>query len=52
MTVRDTGRWRESAHGDRGRGLMIMRELMDSAEVEHGESGTAVTLVRRVAAEP
>ncbi|TMK24870.1 MAG: hypothetical protein E6G62_07070 [Actinobacteria bacterium] len=52
VTVRDTGRWRESTRGDRGRGLMIMRELMDSAEVEHGEGGTAVTLVRRVDAEP
>jgi hypothetical protein len=29
---------------------MIMRELMDSTEVRHGESGTAVTLVKRTSA--
>jgi anti-sigma regulatory factor (Ser/Thr protein kinase) len=50
VTVRDTGRWRESTRSDRGRGLMIMRELMDSTEVRHGESGTAVTLVKRTSA--
>lgn len=47
VTVRDTGRWRESTRSDRGRGLMIMGELMDATEVRHGESGTAVTLVKR-----
>jgi hypothetical protein len=26
-----------------------MRELMDSAEVERGEAGTEVTLVKRIA---
>jgi serine phosphatase RsbU (regulator of sigma subunit)/anti-sigma regulatory factor (Ser/Thr protein kinase) len=49
VTVRDTGRWRESTRSGRGggRGLMIMRGLMDSTEVQHGEEGTAVTLVKR-----
>lgn len=50
VTVRDTGRWRESTRSDRGRGLTIMRGLMDSTEVRHGESGTAVTLVKRTPA--
>ncbi|MCW3027067.1 MAG: rsbU3 [Solirubrobacterales bacterium] len=48
VTVRDTGRWRESTRSDRGRGLMIMRELMGATEVRHDESGTAVTLVKRI----
>jgi serine phosphatase RsbU (regulator of sigma subunit)/anti-sigma regulatory factor (Ser/Thr protein kinase) len=49
VTVRDTGRWRGATRSDRGRGrgLMIMGELMDATEVRHGESGTAVTLVKR-----
>jgi anti-sigma regulatory factor (Ser/Thr protein kinase) len=49
VTVRDTGQWRQATRSDRGRGLLIMRELMDSAEVERGEAGTEVTLVKRIA---
>jgi serine phosphatase RsbU (regulator of sigma subunit)/anti-sigma regulatory factor (Ser/Thr protein kinase) len=48
VTVSDTGRWRESSRGGRGRGLMIMRELMDSVDVQHGDGGTAVMLAKRI----
>jgi serine phosphatase RsbU (regulator of sigma subunit)/anti-sigma regulatory factor (Ser/Thr protein kinase) len=48
VTVRDTGSWRRSKSQGRGRGLMLMRESMDSVEVDQTESGTVVTLVKRV----
>jgi serine phosphatase RsbU (regulator of sigma subunit)/anti-sigma regulatory factor (Ser/Thr protein kinase) len=48
VTVRDTGSWRRSNSRGRGRGLMLMRESMDSVEVDQTESGTVVTLVKRV----
>jgi anti-sigma regulatory factor (Ser/Thr protein kinase) len=44
VVVRDSGRWREAQPYGRGRGLTIMRALVDSAEVERGEGGTTVTL--------
>jgi anti-sigma regulatory factor (Ser/Thr protein kinase) len=49
VTVRDGGQWRRSTRSGRGRGLTIMRRLMDSAELEQGEGGTTVTLVKRLA---
>jgi anti-sigma regulatory factor (Ser/Thr protein kinase) len=54
LTVRvvDTGRWRKvPAPGDRGRGLPMMRAVMESIEVESGEGGTVVTM-RHHLAEP
>jgi anti-sigma regulatory factor (Ser/Thr protein kinase) len=51
LTVRvaDTGRWRRvPAPGDRGRGLPLMRAVMDSVRVEPGEGGTVVTMRRRL----
>jgi GAF domain-containing protein/anti-sigma regulatory factor (Ser/Thr protein kinase) len=53
LTVRisDSGRWRRvPAPGDRGRGLPMMRAVMDSVEVESGEGGTVVTMRHRPAA--
>ncbi len=47
-TVEDHGRWIEpNGHGDRGRGLALMRRLMDSVEIERGREGTRVILRRR-----
>jgi PAS domain S-box-containing protein len=48
VTVRDRGRWRdgEASEEDRGRGLMLMRELMDGVEVEEGKTGSTVVLRR------
>ncbi|CAA9230919.1 MAG: Serine phosphatase RsbU, regulator of sigma subunit [uncultured Corynebacteriales bacterium] len=52
LTVRiaDTGQWRQvPAPGDRGRGLPLMRAVMESVDVEREEAGTVVTLRRRLA---
>jgi len=50
MRVADTGQWRPvPAPGDRGRGLPLMRAVMDSVLVEPGEGGTVVTMQRRLA---
>ncbi|RBY82966.1 anti-anti-sigma factor [Geodermatophilus sp. TF02-6] len=49
VTVRDEGRWRppDRDPGDRGRGLMIMRQLVDGVVLQ-GEQGTTVTLSMRL----
>lgn len=51
LTVRvaDTGRWQQvPAPGDRGRGLPLMRAVMESVDIERKETGTVVTLRRRL----
>jgi len=48
VIVRDEGSWRESHPYGRGRGIGIMRALVDSAEVERGERGTTVTLRKQL----
>jgi PAS domain S-box-containing protein len=53
VRVADTGRWRRvPAPGDRGRGLPLMRAVMDSVQVEPGEGGTVVTMRRRLGEAP
>ena len=48
LRVADTGRWRDvPAPGDRGRGMPLMRAVMDAVEVHSGEDGTVVTMSRR-----
>jgi anti-anti-sigma factor len=49
VTVRDEGTWRPPARdpGDRGRGLLIMRQLVDGVVLEEGR-GTTVTLSLRL----
>jgi anti-sigma regulatory factor (Ser/Thr protein kinase) len=46
ITVRDRGEWRAPRDGDHGRGLSLMRALMDSVEVDPSRDGTTVTLRR------
>jgi serine phosphatase RsbU (regulator of sigma subunit)/anti-sigma regulatory factor (Ser/Thr protein kinase) len=46
LVVRDAGRWREPRGTNRGRGLILMRGLVDEVEVRPGEGGTAVVLTR------
>ena len=47
VVVRDHGRWREPGPPlNRGRGIKIMRHLMDSVSVEPGDDGTLVRLER------
>ena len=48
VAVEDSGRWRDSRPYGRGRGLSIMRALVDSVEIERDEHGTTVTLRRRI----
>jgi anti-sigma regulatory factor (Ser/Thr protein kinase) len=50
VSVRDWGQWRDARGRDRGRGLYLMRELMDDVEVTHGDRGTLVAMRRRLAA--
>jgi PAS domain S-box-containing protein len=49
IAVRDQGSWREERPGDHGRGLDLMRTLMDTVAVEPGSEGTTVSLRRRLA---
>jgi len=50
ITIRDHGHWRTTTSPDRGRGLDLMRELMESVEVESSESGSTVQLRRSLRA--
>jgi len=49
IVVRDYGTWSTSTSEDRGRGLPLMRRLMDEVDIEPGPSGTIVTLTRKLA---
>jgi anti-sigma regulatory factor (Ser/Thr protein kinase) len=46
ITVRDTGHWRPPGEDSRGRGLAVMRELMDDVQIDASETGTTVKLRR------
>ena len=46
VTVRDSGAWREQRGTDRGRGLGIIRALMDELEVIPASGGTTVRMRR------
>ena len=52
VTVTDRGQWRAPRGSNRGRGLPLMRELMDTVDVSHSERGTAVTLVTTLGSAP
>jgi serine phosphatase RsbU (regulator of sigma subunit)/anti-sigma regulatory factor (Ser/Thr protein kinase) len=50
ISVRDRGRWRPRAtDGLGGRGIAVIRELMDSVEVDVNGEGTVIRMTRRVA---
>jgi anti-sigma regulatory factor (Ser/Thr protein kinase) len=50
--VEDHGTWRdEPPAGDRGRGIVLMEQLMSSTDIQTGLHGTRVLLERRVHAE-
>jgi serine phosphatase RsbU (regulator of sigma subunit)/anti-sigma regulatory factor (Ser/Thr protein kinase) len=51
VTVRDQGRWRPSRGTNRGRGLMMMRGLMEHVDVSRSSEGTAVVLERTLRGE-
>jgi GAF domain-containing protein/anti-sigma regulatory factor (Ser/Thr protein kinase) len=46
--VRDFGRWRPPRGQNRGRGTLLMQELMDTFEVESTPDGTIVRMRRRI----
>ena len=48
IAVRDHGSWRREREDDHGRGLDLMRTLMDTVAVEPGPEGTTVSLRRRL----
>jgi len=50
LTVTDQGRWRPPPADprNRGRGLMLMRGLVDRVEVTPGDLGTTVTITHRL----
>jgi PAS domain S-box-containing protein len=49
IRVRDRGQWQTTTGPDRGRGLELMRRLMDEVEVQQGPGGTTVRLRKRLA---
>jgi serine phosphatase RsbU (regulator of sigma subunit)/anti-sigma regulatory factor (Ser/Thr protein kinase) len=51
VTVRDGGQWRPPRGTHRGRGVMMMRGLMDSVDIEHTDEGTTVVLERMLGAQ-
>jgi anti-sigma regulatory factor (Ser/Thr protein kinase) len=50
ITIRDLGVWRTPREGDHGRGLSLMRALMDTVEVAPTPEGTTVVLRRTLGA--
>ena len=52
LAIRDTGRWREPRGKNRGRGMPLMRGLMDSVDVERLETGTVLRMSRRLNRKP
>ena len=46
VVIRDRGHWRAPRGTNRGRGLSMMRALMESVDVSRGEKGTEVVLRR------
>jgi PAS domain S-box-containing protein len=50
ITVRDHGGWKSTTSPDRGRGLELMRELMDAVDVDGSELGSTIALRRRLRA--
>jgi serine phosphatase RsbU (regulator of sigma subunit)/anti-sigma regulatory factor (Ser/Thr protein kinase)/putative methionine-R-sulfoxide reductase with GAF domain len=51
VVVRDRGSWRPPRGHNRGRGTMLMQQLMDDFEVTTGETGTEVSMRKRLARE-
>ena len=50
IVVTDSGQWREPRGTNRGRGLPLMRTLMDDVELRSGEDGTSIVMHRTLGA--
>jgi serine phosphatase RsbU (regulator of sigma subunit)/anti-sigma regulatory factor (Ser/Thr protein kinase) len=48
LVIRDEGRWRPPRGAHRGRGLPLMRALMEHVDVQHTDEGTTVVLERSI----
>jgi anti-sigma regulatory factor (Ser/Thr protein kinase) len=48
LCIRDRGTWRTTTGPERGRGLELMRKLMDDVDVQGGPNGTTVKLRKRL----
>ncbi|HEY7891293.1 MAG TPA: SpoIIE family protein phosphatase [Solirubrobacteraceae bacterium] len=48
ITVRDVGRWRTTRPQSGGRGLEIMRSLVDDVKIDSDQHGTVVTITKRL----
>ena len=48
IEVSDRGRWRVSTSEERGRGLMIMRALIENVAVRSGKHGTSIRFEMRI----
>jgi anti-sigma regulatory factor (Ser/Thr protein kinase)/putative methionine-R-sulfoxide reductase with GAF domain len=48
LAVRDSGRWRASRGGDRGRGLMMIEATVDELDLRSNNAGTEVLMRRRL----
>jgi PAS domain S-box-containing protein len=49
VCVRDRGTWQTTTDPNRGRGIELMRRLMDDVELQPGPNGTTVRLCKRLA---
>ncbi len=49
VTVRDFGTWSLVPGRNRGRGIQLMRALMDTVRIDRSSKGSAVRLSRRIA---
>jgi serine phosphatase RsbU (regulator of sigma subunit)/anti-sigma regulatory factor (Ser/Thr protein kinase) len=49
ITVHDAGRWRTARQERGGRGLQIIRSLLDDVKIESDRTGTLVTMTKRIA---
>ncbi len=49
VTVQDFGTWRRARGRNRGRGIKLMRALMDTVRIDRSSKGSAVRLSRRIA---
>jgi anti-anti-sigma factor len=52
IVVRDHGQWRPPRPDEGGRGLLLMRALVEKVDVDSGPGGTEVRLFRRVGQTP
>jgi GAF domain-containing protein/anti-sigma regulatory factor (Ser/Thr protein kinase) len=48
VVVRDHGRWRPGRGEHRGRGVPMMRALMEGVEIDHQSEGTRIAMRRRI----